>query len=67
MSGVGDWTPDAQERLLALVFISDPWWYWLAVRVLAVLPGTGEMSERLDDWHTARAVRLYRKRPKVKP
>ena len=58
---MSDFTPEAQERLLALVVIPDPWWYLPVVRVLAVLPRTGTLSERLDNWHTARAVSLYRR------
>lgn len=57
-----DFTPAAAERLLALVATPDPRWYRPLVVVLALLPGTGRLSERLDNWHTARAERLYRAR-----
>ena len=57
-----DFTPEAIERLLALIAVPDPWWDRPAVYLLAVLPATGRLSERLDNWHTARAVRQYRAR-----
>jgi hypothetical protein len=55
-------TPEQVERLLAVIVIPDPWWYRPLVRLLAVLPATGRLSERLDNWRTARAVRRYRAR-----
>jgi hypothetical protein len=48
------------ELHLARLFVADPRWYRPLVRLLAALPGTGALSERLDNWHTARAVRRYR-------
>lgn len=55
-------TPAAVERLLARVVVADPWWFRPLVVVLAVLPGRGRLSERLDRWNTARAVERYRAR-----
>jgi hypothetical protein len=55
-------TAESTERFRALVAIPDPAWYRPVVRLLAVLPGTGALSERLDNWRTERAIRRYRAR-----
>jgi hypothetical protein len=63
VAALADFVDEASERLLAVVTTPDPRWYRPLSCVLAVLPGTGRLSERLDNWRHERALRLYRSRP----
>jgi hypothetical protein len=56
-----DWTPEEQERLLALAVVRDPWWYGPVHVALLHLPFTGNLLDRLFRYQMRRAVALYRR------
>ena len=62
-----EWTPEACERLLALIAIPDPKWYrplmWFLtyVPIVNALP-TQKLRRKMDRYQTTRAIRIYRER-----
>lgn len=60
-----EWTPEACERLLALMVVHDPWWYRPLLWILTYVPGlngarTRNLRQRLDRYQEHRAVRIHR-------
>lgn len=58
----GEWTPEAMEKIRALIVVKDPKWYRPLMWALLHLPGTKELRRDIDRYQLDRAVRIYRSR-----